>query len=85
MVFFISLVGVAWLEKNVLFTQEPNQNFPLTVLNFSPFLYAFLYFRGTNSLQMSKLPGNQVPEFPIFPDMLSGPEREICLFPRECS
>ena len=56
----------AWLEKKCPFPQELNQNFPPILLNFPPFLYIFLSFRGKISLQMSKFPGNQVPEFPIF-------------------
>ena len=43
-----------------------NQNFPPILLNFPPFLYVFLYFRDTNSLQISRFPWNQVPEFPVF-------------------
>ena len=40
---------------------------PPILLNFPPYLYnVFLYFRGKNSLQMSKFPGNQVPEFLLF-------------------
>ena len=50
------------LEK-MCFSQEPNQNFPPILLNFAPVLYVFLYF---NSLQMSKFPGNQVPELLTF-------------------
>ena len=52
--------------KKCTFSLEPDQNFPPILLNFPPFLYVFLYFRGKNSLQMSKFPRNQVPEFPIF-------------------
>ena len=52
--------------KKCPFSRELNQNFPPILLNFPPFLYVFLYFRGKISLQMSTFPGNQVPEFPIF-------------------
>ena len=53
--------------KKCPFSWELSQNFPPILLNFPPFLYVFLYFRGKISLQMSKFPGNQVPEFPTFP------------------
>ena len=52
--------------KKCPFSRELNQNFPPILLNFPPFLYVFLYFRGNISLQMSTFPGNQVPKFPIF-------------------
>ena len=52
--------------KKCPFSWDLSQNFPPILLNFPPFLYVFLYFRGKISLQMSKFPGNQVPEFPTF-------------------
>ena len=52
--------------KKCAFFPGTNQNFPPILLNFPPYLYVFLYFRDTNSLQISRFPWNQVPEFPIF-------------------
>ena len=60
-----SLLHVHSWEK-CSFSRELNQNFLPTLLNYPPVLYVFLYFRGKINLQMSKFPGNQVPEFPIF-------------------
>ena len=65
-IFFIFIFLIQLNGKKCTFSQETNRNFPPILQNFPPFLNIFLYFRGTNSLQMSKFPGNQVPEFPIF-------------------
>ena len=65
--FLFNLIDlIDWLEKNCNFFRELNRNFPPILLDFPPFLYKFLYFRGKISLQMSKFPGNHVPEFPFF-------------------
>ena len=58
---FKSVTEHGW--KKCPFSRELNQNFPPILLNFPPFLYVFLYFRGKISQQMSTVPGNQIPYF----------------------
>ena len=51
--------------KNVLFLRNKIK-FPSNIVKFPSISLRILYFIGKNSLQMSKFPWNQVPEFPTF-------------------
>ena len=52
--------------KKMHFFRGPKQIYPPIMLNFPPFLYVFLYFKGKISLQISKFWGNQAPVFANF-------------------